>query len=230
MTSPRPAAILFDLDGTLLDTLQDLTDSLNRVLAAEGLPTHPPARVRYLVGEGVRNLVRRAVPESDRAPARIDRLLAAFHADYGQTWAVETSLYPGIAALLDALHAHGLPLTVLSNKPHAVVVEAVVHYLNRWPFTVVAGEREAQGVPRKPDPAGAVAIAEAVGVAPARFLYFGDTATDMETARRAGMIPVGVLWGFREAEELRAAGAAHLIAHPLDILRLVTFPEPSQGL
>lgn len=209
-------AVLFDLDGTLLDTLADLGNAMNRVLAAQGLPGHPLEAYRYFVGEGARLLVTRSLPENRRDAATIAACLAAFQADYDQNWQVETKPYPGIPEMLDALTARGLKLAVLSNKPHDFTRRCVHELLPRWTFNPVFGLRET--VPRKPDPAGALEIAACLNIPPANFLYLGDTAIDMQTARAAGMFPVGALWGFRSAEELAESGAEVLLEEPVGLL------------
>lgn len=212
-------AVLFDLDGTLLDTLADLGHAMNRVLAARGFPTHSLDAYRYFVGEGARVLVTRTLPENRRDEPTIAACLAAFQADYDQNWQVETKPYPGVAGMLDALTARGLKLAVLSNKPHDFTVRCVRKLLPRWNFDPVFGLRET--VPRKPDPAGAVEIAARLDIPPANFLYLGDTATDMQTARAAGMFPVGALWGFRSAEELVESGARVVVGEPGEVVGLV---------
>jgi phosphoglycolate phosphatase len=210
-------AIVFDLDGTLLDTLDDIADSANAVLAAEGFPPHTPADYRRFIGEGVAVLFARALPEDD--PEAVARCVAAFPEAYGRGWNVKTRPYDGIPALLDALTARGLPLAVLSNKPDAFTRLCVAEYLAAWEFRQVLGQRA--GVPRKPDPAGAVEIAERLGVSAGDCLYVGDSAIDVETARRARMRPVGVSWGFRPVVELTQAGAEVILDRPADLLGLL---------
>ena len=213
-------AVLFDLDGTLLDTLADLGNSINRVLAARGCPVHPLDAYRYFVGSGARNLVEQALPEAMRDDATVDACLAAFQADYAQNWRADTKPYDGIAGMLDAIVEKGLPIAVLSNKPDRLTKLFVAELLSAWRFEVVFGQRDS--VPRKPDPAAALDIAERLGVAPGEVLYLGDSGIDMQTATRAGMFAVGVLWGFREANELLADGARLLAAKPMDTLGLLT--------
>lgn len=212
-------AVLFDLDGTLLDTLADLGNAMNRVLAARSLPIHPLEAYRYFVGDGARMLVTRTLPENLRDEANIEACLEDFRADYDQNWQVETKPYPGVTDMLDALTARGLKLTVLSNKPHDFTQRCVGALLPHWAFDPVFGLRET--VPRKPDPTGAFEIAASLNIPPANFLYLGDTAIDMQTACAAGMFPVGALWGFRSAEELRGNGAEVLIKSPLELLKLL---------
>lgn len=215
----RYKAIIFDLDGTLLDTLEDLADAGNRVLAAAGLPVHPMDSYRYFVGEGLQVLIERIVPPELRGSSQLAALAEAFREDYGRNWAVRSRVYDGVPPLLTALQAEGLAMNVLSNKPDDFTRLCVSTFLRDWSFREVLGHRLEMG--RKPDPAGALYIAEKLGIQPAAILYLGDTATDMKTAVAAGMRPVGALWGFRTAEELLANGAAELAGQPLDVLRLI---------
>jgi phosphoglycolate phosphatase len=210
------AGVLFDLDGTLLDTLQDLADSTNRCLARLGLPGHPAESYRWFVGEGLGNLARRTLPAERRDPATVQALQELFNQDYHEHWADKTRPYEGIADLLEGLSARGRPMAVLSNKPHAFTVEMVRHFFGSWSFAAVFGARDSH--PRKPDPAAALEAGAAMGLAPERVLYAGDTRTDMETARNAGMFAVGVLWGFRPRAELEESGAQALVARPEELL------------
>lgn len=214
----RFKAVIFDLDGTLLDTLDDLADAGNRVLAAAGLPTHPVDRYRYFVGDGVRVLVERILPESLRDGEHIERLMAAFRDDYGRNWHVRTRMYDGVDGMLTALQRRQIPLNILSNKPHDFTRLCVRKFMGQWHFSTVLGHRP--GTPRKPDPAPALEIAAGIGVPPAEILYLGDTATDMKTARAAGMYAAGALWGFRTAAELEENGAVRLVRHPMELPEL----------
>lgn len=211
-------AVLFDLDGTLIDTLDDLADATNRVLAARGYPVHPAAAFRYFVGEGARVLIERALPETARTPATIEACLAAFRADYGANWCVKTRPYAGIPELLDGLVARGIKLGVVSNKPHQNVLDLVTTLLGDWSFDQVLGQRE--GVPTKPDPTSTLEVAHALGLKPAEMVFLGDSGVDMLTAVAAGMYPAGALWGFRQADELLAAGAQVLLPNPQAVLDL----------
>jgi phosphoglycolate phosphatase len=212
-------AVVFDLDGTLLDTLEDLAGAVNRVLARHDFPSHPLDAYRYFVGDGARTLFERVLPEHHRSESMIETCLEEFREDYGQNWNIRTAPYPGIERLLDALTARGTRLAVLSNKPQETTVKCVSGILPRWDFAVVLGQRP--GVPKKPDPAGALELASRMGLPPGEFLYLGDTGTDMLTASAAGMLAVGALWGFRKAEELTAHGARHLVASPMEVLALL---------
>jgi phosphoglycolate phosphatase len=210
------AAILFDLDGTLLDTLADLADSTNRCLARLGLPGHPVEAYRYFVGDGLTNLALRTLPVERRDPGTVEALKDLFNRDYHEHWADRTRPYEGITGLLDALSALGRPMAILSNKPHAFTVEMVRHFFSAWKFAAVFGARDSH--PRKPDPAAALEASAAMGLSPAQLLYAGDTGTDMETARNAGMFAVGVLWGFRPRAELLDSGAQALVSRPAELL------------
>ncbi len=210
-------AVLFDLDGTLLDTLDDLAAAMNGALADEGLPTSPVEAHKVMIGDGVLNYVLRALPADRRDDrALVERVGEAYGARYAAAWTRTTRVYDGVDAMLAGLRQRGLRLAVLSNKPDGFTREMVDHFLGDVPFEIVRGATD--GVPLKPDPTAAVAIAERMGVATADFLYLGDTATDMRTARAAGMFAGGALWGFRTRAELADAGAEALIAHPTDLL------------
>ena len=212
-------AILFDLDGTLLDTLEDLATAANRALGTLGLPAHPTDAYRVFVGDGLRTLAERILPGEQRSAAQLDALVAAFEREYSRTWNERTAPYAGVPEMLDRLTGDGYRMSVLSNKPDAFTRLCVEQLLPHWTFAPLYGQRP--GVPKKPDPAAALAIAVELGLDPAEVLYLGDTATDMHTARAAGMAAVGVLWGFRTADELRAAGARHLITHPGELAPLL---------
>lgn len=208
-------ACLFDLDGTLLNTLEDIADSMNRALQEAGLPTHPLDAYRYFVGNGVKILVERALSGHLEA---FDQVEAAYRAYYSAGSHNKTRPYPGIEDILRALHRAGVPLCVLSNKPHGDTLQVMKEYFPDIPFAIVRGQIE--GVAPKPDPAGALAIAEDMKFAPGDFLYSGDTAVDMTCAREAGMVPLGVTWGFRPRQELAEAGAAYIIDDPGEIVSL----------
>ena len=213
-------AVLFDLDGTLLDTLEDLANAGNRVLADQSLPIHPLYAYRYFVGAGIATLVERILPESHRQPEVIASTVAEFEQVYAENWHDRSAPYAGIPEMLDQLVANGLQLAILSNKPDDFTRLCVEKLLPRWPFAPIFGQRP--GVPKKPDPAAALEAAQRLNCSPQEILFVGDTSIDMYTARSAGMDPVGVLWGFRGAEELKAAGAGWLIHHPRELLAIAT--------
>lgn len=209
-------AILFDLDGTLLDTLEDLANSMNAVLEGRGLLQHGNQLYKQFVGDGMEVLVRRALPESHRGEQVVHACLLAMRKDYSVRWRETTRPYEGIPELLDALRGRRLRMAILSNKPDDFTREMVTALLTPWRFDAVVGARPE--VPKKPDPTVALAIARDLGIPPARILYLGDSGTDMRTAVSAGMFPVGALWGFRGAAELEANGARVLISRPMDLL------------
>jgi phosphoglycolate phosphatase len=214
---PTFDAVIFDLDGTLADSLADIGGAMNETLAAHGHPVHPITAYRDFVGEGVETLARRALPQPP--PQDVTAFLADYRARYRQRMAQETRPYPGVPEALDALTARGLKLAVLSNKRDDFTVELVKVLFAKWRFLEVRGER--QGVPRKPNPQAALEIAARLETPPARCAFVGDTAIDMKTARSAGMHAVGVTWGFRPATELTAAGAQVVISRPAELVDVI---------
>lgn len=212
-------AVIFDLDGTLLDTLEDIARSMNRVLVARGIPGHDKDAYRYFVGDGARRLVFRALPVNRRDDGTVDECLAALSAIYDTDWKNATRPYDDVPEMLEALAGRDVKLAVLSNKPHGNTLRCVSDFFPGRNFSVVFGHRE--GIPLKPDPGAALEIAKMLDLAPAEIVYCGDTAVDMLTATAAGMRPVGVLWGFRPERELRDNGARDVIEHPLDLITLL---------
>ncbi len=215
----RYKAVVFDLDGTLLNTIDDLGNSMNAVLESKGLPIHEIPEYKYFVGKGLRNLVINVLPHEYRNESTIEECLDKMFEEYGSRWGDRTLPYEGIPELLDELTANGLKLAVLSNKMHALTLKIVDKFLGRWKFEAVFGERE--NIPRKPDPASAFEIISILGISPDEIIYLGDSGSDMETAINAGMYPVGALWGFRNADELMEHGARMMIKAPSDLLKLL---------
>ncbi len=191
-------AALFDLDGTLIDSVADIAAAVNAALAEFGYPTHPLEPFYDFVGEGVEHLITRALQ-----PAPFDRaVLERYRQLYAGEMTQRTQTYPGVALVLAELQARGWQLAVLSNKPHPATCALVAHYFPRVAFAAVAGQKP--DVPRKPDPQAALQIAAQLGVAPADCAFIGDTAVDLQTGRNAGMRAIGVTWGFRPAEVQQA--------------------------
>lgn len=211
-------AVLFDLDGTLTDTLEDIADAMNRSLRLHGLPQWPLDAYRYLVGDGAKKLAERAVRERQELALSVQREYQAYYQEHTR---VKTKPYDGVPEMLCALQERGVPMAVFSNKPDADTKNVVAHFFPDVRFAVVRGQVE--GVPVKPDPAGALAVAQAMGVLPEEVLYLGDTSTDMQCARNAGMHPMGALWGFRTEGELRDSGAECVLSQPLDLLSVTEF-------
>ena len=211
------AAVLFDLDGTLADSLGDLANATNFALAKLGCPTHPLDAYRHFVGDGARQLCTRALPR-DRQDL-LEETVKLMRAQYAEHCFELTHLYPGILELVTELHRRGLKLAVLSNKPDDFTKRIVNHYFHPSPFDVVRGQLP--HVPLKPDPTAALQIAVELNVPASKWLYLGDTNTDMRTAQSAGMKGVGVLWGFRDREELAESGAQVIVSQPDEVLRLL---------
>lgn len=206
--------VIFDLDGTLVNSLPDIAAAMNRALAKHGLPTHEEERYKYMVGNGVLNLARRAVGDCQES---YQAVLDTYREDYARNCRVVSCPYEGISQLLDGLVKKGMKVCVFSNKDHQDVLSVVKHYFPAVPFAAIRGRME--NVPIKPAPDGALLIARELGVAPQDFWYVGDTNTDMACGNAAGMATVGVLWGFRKRDELEAAQAKRIIAHPLELLQ-----------
>ena len=213
----RFRAVIFDLDGTLADTLSDIAEAMNRALEAHDLPTLEPDAYRTLVGEGVERLVKRAVP-TDR-PELIGPVLDDLKRYYAEHMLDRTTAYSGIPELLDRLTERQIPMAIVSNKPEPATRWMVERMFDRWHFAAVVGGTD--GVPLKPDPTAVLKIAGDLGIEPSACVYLGDTMTDMQTAVAAGMYPVGALWGFRDRDELLAHGAKALVTEPLDLLALL---------
>lgn len=176
-------------------------------------------KYRYLVGDGAGCLAKRVLGEAGDDEATVEQCRLAIAEEYQSHWSRTTKAYPGIAEMLAALGARGVPMAVLSNKPHDATLRVVEHFFPEGPFRIVRGALP--GVPIKPDPTAALQIAEELNIEPARFIYVGDTDTDMRTAAAAGMFPAGALWGFRTADELTATGARVLLKTPLELLPLL---------
>ncbi len=212
-------AVIFDLDGTLLDTLEDIADAANSVLLNKGFPFHNIDAYRYFVGDGIRILMSRVLPEEKRDDETVEECVKSFREEYDHNWNVKTKPYEGIPEMLDEMTERGLKLAVLSNKPDDFAKRCVSELFRKWHFEVVLGYHSQ--IPPKPDPSGAFQIAEQMDVQPEQILYLGDTDIDMKTAVSAGMFPVGALWGFRSLEELKNGGAKEVIKRPQDILKLL---------
>ncbi len=212
-------ALIFDLDGTLLDTLEDIAAAANRMLVSMNMPTHPVEAYRLFVGNGMESLLTIILPEQQRTPSIIAEAVLRFKDDYSKNWRVKTSMYDGISEMLDTLETMEYPLSILSNKPDNFTRSCVEQLLPKWQFYPLFGQR--QDVPKKPDPQVALEIAQKLSVVPAEILFVGDSSVDMKTATNAGMDAAGVLWGFRSADELSENGARYLIRHPRELLAIL---------
>ena len=213
----RTDAVLFDLDGTLLDTLTDLCNSANHALEQVGRPTHPRDAYRTLVGQGVRNLFIDALGPDHQD--LVDDAIAAFHAHYADHRFDTTAPYPGIDAMLDRMSSAGLKLGVLSNKPHAATVDVINRFFGSLAWPAVRGHKP--GTEPKPDPTSAHEVLAELGIEPQHCVYVGDTKVDMLTGKAAGMYTVGVSWGFRSVEELKTNGADAIVDSAEELADLV---------
>jgi phosphoglycolate phosphatase len=212
------STVIFDLDGTLLNTLDDIADSANTVLRRVGYPTHEVESYKYLVGEGIEKLVRRALGDDNADDAFVARCVDEMRQEYSQRWSNNTRPYDGVPELLDSLASRRVSMNILSNKPDDFTNEMVDALLPGRTFDIVRGL--IPSVPAKPDPTAAFRIAEDRGIGVEECVFVGDSNIDIQTAVAARMLPVGVLWGFRPGEELTAAGAKKLLHNPLELLDL----------
>jgi phosphoglycolate phosphatase len=213
-------AIIFDLDGTLLNTLQDLALSVNTVLRTHKFPEHPVESYRFFIGDGIEAMVRRALPKDigKNQAILINEMVEAVREEYHRHWSDHSLPYPGVLEMLASFKEQSIPMAVLSNKPHEFTVLMVNRLLPHRCFSAVEGARPE--VPQKPDPAGALSIAKRLNLKPEEVVYLGDTNTDMWTAVAAGMYPIGALWGFRDSDELLEAGARLLVKEPRELVTL----------
>lgn len=230
MPDNKTCAVIFDMDGTLLNTLADIAHSINSALQRHGFPTHPTDSYRMMVGFGLRQSVARAIEagkplasDSEAGEEVTKELLDLMAVEAQTAYAADpvsrTGFYDGMAGLLTSLADRGVPMAVLSNKPDRLVQLIGQEFLGQWNFRGILGARD--GSPRKPDPTTALQLAEKMEAKPAEVLFLGDSDIDMITAGRAGMLAVGALWGFRDADELWAAGAQTVVNHPEEILSIV---------
>jgi phosphoglycolate phosphatase len=211
--------VIFDLDGTLLDTIEDLGTSTNYALALHGFPTHSIDAYRFFVGNGMTKLIERALPETARDESTIIRVKSDFMRYYAAHAEAKTKPYPGIPELLHKLNEQNIALAVASNKVHAATVRLIGHFFPEIHFSVVLGQRE--NFPIKPDPAIVSQILHQTGVSREEALYVGDSGVDVRTAINAGVPAVAVLWGFRPKSELEEKGATCFASHPSDIISLI---------
>jgi len=207
---------IFDLDGTLLDSLSDIAGAANSVLSQHGFPTHPLIDYRQIVGDGVQQLLRRALPPERDDAETLAACMKTMQVEYPRHLNRTARPYPGIPELTAELQKLGLRLAVLSNKPDQFTTRCVTDFFPPDLFNPIRGLRP--DCPRKPDPTGALQIISQWAAVPSRVFYLGDSGTDMQTAVNAGLFPVGVLWGYRDAAELLKAGAKRLLRTPRELL------------
>lgn len=211
-------AVLFDLDGTLVNSLADLADSTNYTLSLMGFPPRETEEYKYLVGDGIPKLIERALPEGEKSEENLRRCLEIFMKRYGEHYCDKTAPYGGVIPLLADLKKRGMKLAVISNKAQEMA-DRVVKSLLGGVFDVVAGKRE--GYPAKPDPALTLEVIRELSVKPQECVLAGDSGMDMAAAKNAGAVGVGVLWGFRKKDELEKNGAVYTVSFPAEISDII---------
>ena len=211
-------AVLFDLDGTLADSLIDLADGVNRAIASKGFPTHEVEAFKYFVGDGIPKMIERALPEDNRDAATINEIKDIFLPYYAIHYADNTYAYEGMPELVNTLKSQGFIVAVVTNKEQHMANE-VVKSLYGDVFDLIFGKRD--GIPAKPDPTAALMAMEKLGVTPEECVFIGDSGMDVATAVNSGAVPVGEIWGFRKEDELLANGAKYIISKPDELLDII---------
>lgn len=211
-------AVLFDLDGTLVNSLEDLADSSNYALAKFGFPTHETEKFKYFVGDGMPKLIERVLPENERSEERKAQVLKVFLEFYKEHFADKTKAYEGIYELLQKLKGMGLKMAVISNKAHNMTIE-VAKKLFPDTFDIVFGKKE--GYPTKPDPKLTLILMKELGVKPEECVLIGDSGMDSKAAINANCVGIGVLWGFRNEDELLENGAQYIVKKPYEIIDII---------
>tara|TARA_B100001093_G_C26755395_1_gene983151 strand:+ start:216 stop:866 length:651 start_codon:yes stop_codon:yes gene_type:complete len=214
-------AAIFDLDGTLVNSLPGIADALNSALAAQGLSTHPRDLVERFIGNGSRMLVRRGIG-GEPPDALVDKIHESFLSFYSESLISGTHLYPGVRTMLKDLHLDGMPMAVCSNKPHQYTVAIMTQMFSWVPWIMVLGQKKS--IPIKPDPTGALSIASAMQIPASEIAFVGDSTVDFETARAAGMNPVLVEWGFSPLEKL-ALTTAPLVSSTTALRKCLQAPH-----
>lgn len=212
-------AIIFDLDGTLVNSIGDICESMNLVLHNHNLQTHETDSYKQWIGDGLKTLVFMALPEKEKNSELFPQYVKEMKDIYSTRWMLKTRVYPEIKLLLDELIPKRLKLAVLSNKPDRHTKVIGQELLSEWKFQIILGMRD--GIPRKPDPASAIEISQSLKISPENFLYLGDSGIDMETANAAGMFAVGATWGYKSKEDIMKGGAKVIINKPLELLDLL---------
>lgn len=220
MTARHQPAVIFDLDGTLLNTITDLGKACNHSLALLGLPVHPVGAYNRMVGNGFRTLIERAAPAAT-SPETLEKLTLLSREYYDRHCMETTAPYPGIPQLLEALRGKGVRMVVASNKYQAAVERIIRHYFPDIPFVAVEGQRE--GRPIKPDPAilGSIMTESGITEGVSRVYMVGDSTVDILTAHAAGVAAIAVTWGFSPAQDLAPAKPDHIVDHPSQILEII---------
>lgn len=214
-------AIICDLDGTLINSVDDIGDSCNHTLKFHGYPIHPIEDYKYFVGSGAKVLLQRALPPSAQDEATVEKCLADFREYYADHCEHKTFAYDGIIELLKEFSARHIRIAVLTNKPQPHSEKCINKYFADIDIETIIGFGNKYNLPPKPDPSGALKIAAIFNLTPEQFLFLGDTSIDMKTATAAGMLAVGVSWGFRPVKEMVDNGAKRIIDKPVELLKLL---------
>lgn len=212
-------SVIFDLDGTLLNTIDDIADSMNHVLSVRSLPGHTSDKYKKMVGKGADHLAELALPDHLRTEKIIAECTDEFLKRYKMFCSVRTAPYSGIQELLIKLEQMKISFSILSNKEHSLTVYMTEKLFPKNSFSFILGLSDR--FPAKPNPDAAVYISEQMAVNPSEILFLGDSAVDMYTAKSAGMIAAGALWGYRDEKELKTSGADIVLQHPLDVLKIL---------
>jgi phosphoglycolate phosphatase len=214
------SGVIFDLDGTLLNTLEDIACSMNTVLKRHKFPTHSIDTYRTFIGQGLAHLAKRAIQYHHNNGMSVDTIINELYIEYEKTLTRKTNYYKGISELLDELTSLNIPMAILSNKHDFLTKMLAQHYFQKWPFKIISGAKP--DFPKKPDPFLALEILKNFGIKSEECIFIGDTQTDIETAIGAGMFPIGVLWGFRDRDTLLEAGAKLIVEKPSEILDFIS--------
>jgi phosphoglycolate phosphatase len=212
-------AVIFDLDGTLLDTISDISDSFNATLKKYNYPTFSEEKYKYFVGKGIDVLIHRIMERLEMADSEFEKLKQGYIEEYAIRHNAKTKVYSGIMDLLNELKRDKVKVSILSNKPHFQTIEVIQYYFKNFDFDLVYGKKPEFDI--KPNPASALDLIAKLNLSAEDVLYIGDTDTDIETAINASFTSVGVLWGFRKKLELINAGANYIVEKPIDIYKIV---------
>lgn len=211
-------AIIFDLDGTLIDSIPDITDAANQLMVNHNFPVHDASSYVEWIGNGALKLLKYAVP-GNTGDAYLSKLLDEYLEIHSGNCTNKTSLYPGIDNILSYLNEQNISISILTNKPHALTQKVFEHYLKKWKFEFVLGQM--QGFPKKPDPALAIEIADKLKCKTQEIMFIGDSDTDMKTGIAAEMIPVGVTWGYDTKDSIVEAGAKYIVNNAQELLKFL---------
>ncbi len=219
MSKRKFKGFIFDLDGTLLDTIEDIKDSMNQVLERRGFPTYDTKFYKEAVGQGTEKLVIDSLPEDKRDEKTVKECLFELKENYSKNWANKTKPYKGIPELLKELQKRDMIISILSNKDDRFTKDMVKYFFPNFKFAFVYGSRE--GIPKKPSPVVPLEIAKKTGIPPENYVFVGDSSFDMETGKNAKMFTIGVSWGFKTVESLIKSGADLIVEKPSQILAIV---------